>query len=136
MNIPSFHDGNLTGVQLAEGQVTLTLKRVDGQMYELVLSSVQALQMDDFREGNIINRLRVIQGSVPHSEILERLFPPPHPSAAENYHAAHAKSLQTKALKVEAGEAVVILIDPSYGADLVAFCDRITITALTTTTDE
>jgi hypothetical protein len=49
--IPSFHDGSLEGIQLAGGQAILTLKRVNGELYELALSSVDALQVSGSAEA-------------------------------------------------------------------------------------
>jgi hypothetical protein len=127
---PSFHDGNLLGIQLAAGQVALSLKRVNGENYELTLHSLEALQVDDFREGNIIFDIEVICGGAPSAEALESLFVSPHPSAAKKYHDTHAQFLSGKVAKVGAGEATVVRITSSYGADIVAYCASATLKAL------
>jgi hypothetical protein len=127
---PSFHDGNLLGIQLAAGEAALSLKRVNGENYELTLNSLEALQMDDFREGNIIFEIEIINGRAPSAEALERLFVSPHPGAAAKYHDTHAQFLSSKVAKVEAGEATVIRITSSYGADIVAYCASATLRAL------
>lgn len=119
---PTFHDGLVTGLRLAGDGGVIYLTHLGGAEWRLVLAGVQALQMDDFRQGNIISAVWVINGTRPDPALLERLYPGPHPSAAAEYHQAHAALMSAKAAMVERGEAVLLVIEPSYGADLVAFC--------------
>lgn len=119
--IPHFHDANLVGIQLLNKDVRLFLTRYNGEHWEVILSGVKALQMDEFREGNIVSSFEVIHGTCPETDLLERLFIPPHPAADQKYLDAHALLLQEKSVLVAAAHAAVISIVPSYGADLVAF---------------
>lgn len=119
-SFPSFHDALLTGVALSEKRATLTLLQVSGEKWEVVIGDVQALQMDEFREGNIINYFEVVASSQPPRNVLERLFTSPHPSAAQEYHDAHTKLLDAKSCMVLAGEAALVMITPSYGAEFCA----------------
>jgi len=119
---PSFHDGYLTAIQLNEDAVEVTLERLNGDIWLMTATGVSALQMADFRQGNIISHVHVLCGVDPGLEALERLFPGPHPAAAEEYHKAHADLLFKRAAEVEKRNATVVEISPSYGADLVIFC--------------
>lgn len=97
---PSFHDGYLTAIQLNEDAVEVTLERLNGEVWLMAATGVSALQMDDFRQGNIISHVGVLCGVDPGLEALERLFPGPHPAAAEEYHKAHADLLSKRATEV------------------------------------
>jgi hypothetical protein len=126
MIIPSFHDGHVTSIVLGEKAATLGLKKSDGLDFELLLSGVEALQVEDFRQGNIVLELQVIAGRDPKvvgiDEYLERLFPSPHAKAASKYHETHSAFLAARIAKIISGEAALVIVTPSYGCNLVAYC--------------
>ena len=125
VTIPSFHDGHVTSIVLGEKAATLGLRQSDGSSYELILEGVEALQVDDFRQGNIINQIDLVSGRHLDGgafDILERLFPPPHAQSAEPFHRAHSAFLAERTAKIASGEAALVTITPSYGCDLVAYC--------------
>lgn len=130
--IPHFHDGHLVGIQLGDDSALLTIEDAEGLRHQLHLSGVATLQMDDFREGNIINDLFVISGVSPDSKVLERLFAGPHPDAAAHYHDKHRAFIENKRAAVANGEASLVVVTPSYGADLVAYCSNIVLQTLPT----
>lgn len=130
--IPSFHDGYLIGIQLLDKEVRLSLKRYNGERWEIVLMGVETLQIDDFRQGNIIDLFEVICNARPDADLLERLYGRPHPLAHQKYHDAHASLIEQKAALVEGGQAILLSIIPAYGADLVALASGISATQLTT----
>lgn len=125
-DIPSFHDGLLTGIQLIGKDVHLSLRRVNGELWLVTLIGVMSLQMEDFRQGNIVLDVCISHRRPHEKELLDRLFTPPHPSAAQGYQHAHARFLETQIDLVETGRAVMVSIIPAYGADLVAFAEGIT----------
>jgi hypothetical protein len=122
---PSFHDGYVTGIQLSEGRAIVALERINGDLWQMTASGVTALQLDDFRQGNIISHVGVLCGVSPGRQALERLFPGPHPNAAQEYHEVHSKLLLEWAAVVEARDATVVEISPSYGADLILLCTSV-----------
>lgn len=127
-SLPNFHDGHLTGVQLAGEQATLFLRQSDGVDYVLNLHELKALQMDDFRQGNIIFDVEVITGAeLADPSALSRLYPGPHPSAAPGFHDTHAALMAGHRAGIVAGEAALIVVTPSYGANLVALCGSVTL---------
>ncbi|MFC0684163.1 hypothetical protein [Novosphingobium clariflavum] len=121
-----FHDGELTGIVLGSETATVFLRQATGDEYTLTLAGLEVLQMQDFRQGNVISMIEVVTGQAPceHSG-LERLFDPPHPSAAEPYHIEHAKIIEKQSARIAAGEVSMVVIVPSYGADLIAICRNI-----------
>ena len=61
---------------------------------------------------------------------LAKLLPPPHPSAALEYHSAHASWLAATENKIASGEATLVSLEPSYGCDLIALCSEVQLVAL------
>ena len=121
--IPDFHDGCLTGLRLREGAATLYLRQVDGSDHDLVLEGLEALHIEDFREGNIISRAEIVTGRTPYAHIdFDRLFVPPAPSAGAQYHEKHAAFMKRQMARIESGEVCLIVIAPSYGAEVLAIC--------------
>jgi hypothetical protein len=127
-DIPNFHDGYLTGVALNAGQADFTIETVNGERWRIAVHGLQALRVDDLRESNIISYLELVTRRKPSLDVLRHLFTPPHPSAAQEYQDAHAKVMDTEAHKVLAGEAVLIVISPSYGAEIAAMGTSIEVT--------
>jgi hypothetical protein len=109
----------------------LGLTHVDGRQFDLSLTGVEALSISDFREGNIILELQVVTGpkfeevGLPLGDVreaLEVLFPGPHPDAVRKYHDEHELFLVRQTRRLEEGSARLVVLDPAYGADLVAYC--------------
>lgn len=126
-----FHDGYLVSVSVREHTVVLGLKQVNGDEFVMTLGGLEALSINGFREGNIILELWVISGRQPTSEdlrtmelaqVMEVLFPGPYPEAPAQYHETHAAFVEKKLEQVRSGEASLVLLVPTYGADLYAFC--------------
>jgi hypothetical protein len=122
---PTFHDGYLTGVNVGEGFAILSLKRENGEAWEIRLAGVEALQMDDFRQGNIVFSVELTRGNAPEPAPFERLFGRPHPSAAAKIHEAYGQVILRKMAMVEEGKATLLVLASAYGADLVALCHSV-----------
>jgi hypothetical protein len=52
----------------------------------------------------------------------EVLFTRPHPDAAAEYHDAYDVALDRQIKRLEDGTMRLVILDPAYGADLLAFC--------------
>ena len=127
--IPHFHDGLLTGIVLFDKTATVFLQQSSGEQYKLLLSGLEVLQMEDFRQGNIISMVEVVTGRLPYEHVgIERLFVPPHPAAAKQYHEAHANVIAQQSSRIAGGEVALVVIVPSYGGDLLAICHEVTFT--------
>jgi hypothetical protein len=125
------HDGTLTSVAVGEGGAVLLLTHVDGRQFKLILSGVESLVINDFREGNIILELQVVVGSrfdefgLSAGDIraaFEMLFTRPHADADAEYHDAYDVALDKQIRRLEDGDMRLVILDPAYGADLLAFC--------------
>lgn len=132
--LTGLHDGQLRSLAVSEGCAVLGLTHVDGRCFLLKLGGVEALCVDGFREGNIISELEVVSGSdfeavgISPGDVLaslEALFLRQHQSAAEKYHAAYDAFRDKQLARLEAGMAKLVLLEPAYGADLMAYCSSI-----------
>lgn len=132
-DMPSFQDGRLDAVALGADDVSVGLRDSQGNGYALELEGLEALQIDGFRKSNVISLIQVITARKPLPQGLDEedvldlmnlLFPPPHPMAEQTHHDAHAAMVAQSLARIEAGEATLVVIDPSCGADLVALCAK------------
>jgi hypothetical protein len=60
VNLPDFHDGYLDGILVSGRSARLFLRTVDGPLFTLLLHQVEALRADDFRQGNIIFEVNLL----------------------------------------------------------------------------
>lgn len=134
--IPSFHDGYLTCIELGEKNAILSLQQYDGLKYRLHLAETKGLLANDFREGNIICSLEITTGSAPDIGLLRLLWPSPHPEAVAEYHQKHEVFLEGQRSKIERGEAVLVGLFASYGCNLVAVCGSVELVALNIDADK
>jgi hypothetical protein len=132
--LTGLHDGQLRSIAVSEGRASLGVTHVDGRRFTLELGGVEALCIDGFREGNIISKLQVV--SCPNfDEVglsvgdvlanLEALFLRPHQSAAAEYHSKYDAFRDRQLARLEAGTARLVLLEPAYGADLLAYCTSV-----------
>lgn len=130
---PSFHDGYLTGIELAEESAVVGLQQCDGTRYRLHLSDIKALLANEFRQGNIISSLNVTTGTSPDIGDLRLLWPALGPEVADEYHRKNEIFVEDQRSKIERGEAVCLRLTASYGCDLVAVCKSVELVALDVT---
>lgn len=123
------HDASFDGVITSGKTSTLYFTRSGGVGCAVTLHEVIALEMRDFREGNICVIFEITNGEAPNSNIdFDRLFPRPHPSASAEYHAKHGDFLKSKLTAIEAGNLTLVEMQPAYGADLLAVCHSVNLT--------
>ena len=120
-----FHDGQLTGIRLFEQSAVLYLRRLDASEHELTLEGLEVLEMSGFRQGNIVQTVEVVTGSLPYEHAgLQRLTGSPHPAAEAKYHQAAARILERECQRIARGETTLVIVHPTYGADLIAICSN------------
>ena len=120
------HDAIFDGLVMQGKDCRLFFSRSDGSGCEVHLGGVDALHMDDFREGNIV----VFFGTTTHERPsnltnIERLYVPPHPSAPAEYHEKHLAFRDEKLSAIAAGQLIFVEMDPAIGANLVAACEHV-----------
>jgi hypothetical protein len=127
---PGFHDGHLLGIELIDNdRVAIKVRKFSGERYSLDLSGVERLLCNEFAQGNIVSEIYLMSGILPPISNLRLLMTPPHPSAAEEYHAKHNRVIQQTADLVAQRKLTFVAIEPSYGGELHALCRSVEITA-------
>lgn len=120
------HDATFDGLVSHGKDYKLFFSKSDGSGCEVHLVGVDALQMDDFRESNIVvyfgTTTRERPGNLTN---FERLYGPPHPSAPAEYHEKHVAYRDQKFEAVAAGELIFVEMEPAIGAKLVAACTHL-----------
>lgn len=120
---PNLHDGFVDGIQLiGKNSAVVALRNVHGQTFSIQLMGLEALVCDEFRQGNIILDVQITSGKPPSKDALSSLYVAPHPSAAAEYHDKHARFIQAQTDRITQGDLVLVLIEPSYGCQLIALC--------------
>ena len=120
------HDAPFDGLVMQGKDCTMFFTRTDGSGCEVHLGGVDALQMDGFREGNIVTFFGTTTRQLPNDLTkLERLYTPPHPSAAAEYHEKYKTFRDRKISAVVAGELTLVEMEPAIGASLLATCEQV-----------
>ena len=115
---PLLHDGYLVGIALRGREATFTAETVGGERWQIIIHGVQALRVDDFREGNIISYFEIVTETQPLHDAMGRLYPPLGAGVSSVYHQQHSKFFDAMCGAVQAGELALVLIQSSYGADV------------------
>lgn len=107
MQIPSFHDGTFDGLRILEDKrVQLYLSTSQRESFALVLDGVQALVLNDVKQGNIILDLVIRKGE----EITQ--------SDVAQVYALNEVSVAKNKLETAVNSGFQILeINSSYGAE-------------------
>lgn len=108
MQIPSFHDSRFNGFRIgADKQVQLYLTTVERESFVLVLAGVDALTLNDVRQGNIIFDLVIRSGHELTVSDIEYVY------GIRNTPTDAGRLLQTA---IDKG-LQLLEINPSYGAE-------------------
>jgi len=120
------HDATFDGIVVKARVATLYFSTTDGRGYEVQLSGIDALHMNDFQQGNIVVLFETTTGEPPRKALdLERLYGSPHPSAAKEYHEKSEVFRTMRRRAIEAGELTLVEMQPAIGADLLATCEQV-----------
>lgn len=120
------HDATFDGIVVTDEVATLYFTATDGRGCEVRLSGIDALKMDDFQQGNIVILFETTNGETPSKTVdFERLYGSPHPSAAQQYHEESEAFRNGKRRAIESGDLTLVEMQPAYGADLLATCERV-----------
>ena len=117
------HDATFDGLMMQGDDCRLFFTKPDGRGCEVILGGVDALQIDGFREGNII----VFFGTITHERpnalnVFLRLYTAPHKSASAEFHAKHQELVEAKVGAITDGQLILVEMEPAIGASLVASC--------------
>jgi hypothetical protein len=107
MQIPSFHDGTFDGLRIrADKRIQLYLSTGQRESFVLVLDGVQALVLNDIKQGNIILDLVIREGAKITKNDVTQVYGLNDDSVTMN-------KLETAVN----GGFQILEINPSYGAE-------------------
>jgi len=109
-----YHDGSLWGIESREGNADLLLSNSAGQDVRFCLAGCRSLYVDDFREGNIVDRIYLWSVLSAPPGMLEEL---------------RSRGWTTEGLARHQNMKLFVL-ECSYGATVLALVESVTIRAL------
>jgi hypothetical protein len=115
---PKYHDAKLTGISIQEnGDISLAFAGTNGGSFVCMLRGVKHFCCDNFREGNTIFDRQLTESPAAMAKDLRKLLfalPDEVP-----------KELASLRAQIESGGLSFYKLDASYGATVVAICERI-----------
>lgn len=124
----AFHDGRLTSVIVADDTLVLDVLTED-KIFKIHLSGLKKLRVTDFKEGNIINAVREFCSTqLPDDTRAVRslmMYAYDLDDADLERNGKFSLLLEKQIIEYESGSIVVLEIEPSYGAYLVAIGEKI-----------
>jgi hypothetical protein len=124
---PKLHDGYLLGLELDEGALRVRMRDIAGQAFTMRLKGLERLLSNEFREGNIIFDIQIVCGFKPDISYVRRLLGELHSSAGSPYREQHERAIEDRMQEVTEGKLTLVVIEPSYGCELVALCREVQI---------
>jgi hypothetical protein len=115
---PDFHDGHLDGILLENGKkLILNCRDVTNQRWEITISKLRRLSVDNFLEGNIIFEVNVFNGPECSSALIKKVYGLNDPT-------------DTKVIADYTEEAIVkkwtlVELTSSYGCELLALSEAL-----------
>ena len=124
-NIPSFHDGHFLGVILhSEANVSLFVSDLENKRYEIRLSGVDKLKIDNMREGNIILSIESDQDISLDDPLIDEILEIDNNEMRKmEFYRKYIEKLKNRSL-------IAFALNPSYGASIVALCNDIAVVQL------
>jgi hypothetical protein len=114
---PNLHDGNLLAISTIDGKIELALVDVESQRFYIRLDDVVEFLATDFKQGNIILDMTLVQGKDVQAVDLELL------NSSE--YSADQEYLQNLHQRVVDQSLYVLQLNPSYGCQLIAIAGGI-----------
>jgi hypothetical protein len=131
MTLPSLHDSNLVGVHWHADRFALDFDDDNGKRIKIEMSGVQALRVDELREGNIVSESLLFDGnnySASEREItkwLEYLVVGREIASCEAVEDANRKSVRKMLALIASGEAQCFCLTPAYGGVIVCLHEKL-----------
>lgn len=118
----SFHDGKLMSITVADEKLSLEVYS-DGKLTQIQVVGLEKLRATEFKEGNIINSLTILSpDSLPDISEVRALMKYAYElnDADLERNPKFSSFLEGKLKEYQDGSLLVLEVEPSYGAYLVA----------------
>ncbi|MGY2413083.1 hypothetical protein [Pseudomonas pergaminensis] len=119
----TFHDGKLVSIDVADDILAIEISTQE-KTTKIQVSGLQKLRINEFKEGNIINIARIVhaeksaESEITGRSLLKYVYELDDTNLMQN--SKFSSFLDKKAKEFEEGSIVILEIEPSYGAYLVA----------------
>lgn len=119
----NFHDGNLISISTKDDTLVLCVSAL-GEVKNIIINDLERLRVSDFKEGNIINSAHVFCGGNGsfnedrYASLVKYVYD--MNDAALSNNEKLSSFLRRKVEEVKEGSLLVLEIEPSYGAYIVA----------------
>src|SRR5258707_9845366 len=110
---PDFHDGFIDGILLSDTGARIFLRTVSGDHFTLALNEIDALRVNDLKQGNIVFEVRFLEPRQLDSSFVFELY---------EYSDEHKKTFVLKEWIEKAVQKglTALEITPSYGCTILA----------------
>lgn len=117
-----FHDGYVDGLLISGPSIRIFLRTVDEKRFTLILSQVETLRAEDFRQGNIIFELNLLSVDELDSAFIFEAY-----DYSEELKRAFIMNTWVEGAKKKGLQAIEIT--PSYGCSIAALFKGYTLVA-------
>ncbi|MES9976469.1 MAG: hypothetical protein ABW094_19580 [Candidatus Thiodiazotropha sp.] len=116
----SFHDSQLTMIELGERKAILSFKLVDGACIGVKLLGLSRMLCNNLKEGNTVLEVSIVRESKYRESLLYKLF-----DLSDNEKISNPDYVRKIKKKLEDQELIILLVAPSYGCELIALCEEV-----------
>lgn len=124
--LDQYHDATLLGINTDDinGSCSLSFKLNDGEGKEILLNGCEIIRVVDYINQNIVSRVVVYQGGfIDRGDVATKLTWASELSDASSY--LKQEALMKVVERIAAGDACLIYLEPSSGAEVVALCAKV-----------
>lgn len=117
---PPLHDSELFSIETGKVITKLGFKLVDDEIVYCSLIGVKQFICNGLRQGNIVLDLTLVEGKALSNRVRDKLFTPPsvHNEKFNEFLTSIDSSLESK-------ELILVVLNPSYGCEVLAVCEKI-----------
>ena len=113
---PIFHDGMINKIQIINNNdLELSIKTIDKKIYHIIFYNIEYLNINNFKVGNIILDIEIWQLCNCSTKFLKKIL--------END--PNIEYITQISEKIKSGLLSLIIINPSYGAELICICESL-----------
>jgi hypothetical protein len=115
---PNFHDANLFKCELKNGNFIFGVKDLKNIYYNVTLTNIKHLIVNNFRKGNIILDVYAAKGNKIYEKYVRELLDINDPN--DKHYQDVIKETRNSGL-------ILVKITPSYGCEMIGLCSEILI---------
>jgi len=114
---PNLHDGALVGISSDNERIDLTVDDAEARRFHIILDGVVEFLATDFKQGNIILDVTIVQGGQTQANDLGTLN--------QSEYSQDEKYLQKLHRRVVDESLYVLQLNPSYGCQIISIARKV-----------